>query len=231
MTASAILFFHVFSGTIGLFSGAASMISRKGSRVHKQAGFIFVVSMICMAVGGILTGYIRENAGGILVAVFALYSVVTAWMTIHRKEGEIGIFEHGAFSFISITGLITLAIGLGVESGRIAVKDGGPGSFYFFTVVAIIFASGDLRMMLKKGISGAERLARHIWRMNFTFFFGALSFFLGQQQVFPEWILNTPILYVPEVLILSLTAFWLYEVLIRKSSRSQRERYQTRRIS
>ncbi len=194
------------------------MISRKGSRVHRLAGNVFFVSMVCMSIGGVLTGYIRENAGGILVAVFAFYSVTTAWMTIKRKQGEIGKFEYGAFSFVLITGLITLVIGLGVEIGSIVVKDGGPGSFYFFTIIAIIFASGDLRMILQKGVSGAQRLARHIWRMGFTFFFSALSFFLGQQQVFPEWVVSTPILYIPEVLIIFLTVFWMYKVLSRKSS-------------
>ncbi|PCI77741.1 MAG: hypothetical protein COB20_07455 [SAR86 cluster bacterium] len=171
-----------------------------------------------MSVGGVVTGLIRENIGGVLVAVLACYSVTTAWMTLRREEGKIGLFEYGALVFVLVFVAITLAIGLSVASGNMVLKDGTPASVFFFTIVALIFASGDIRLILRKGIYGMQRLARHIWRMCFTFFFGALSFFLGQQQVFPDWIVETPVLYVPEIVIVLFAAFWLRKVLSSKGS-------------
>jgi uncharacterized membrane protein len=41
---------HVVAGTIALFAGMAAMSSRKGTRAHRVAGTLFVVSMLIMAV-------------------------------------------------------------------------------------------------------------------------------------------------------------------------------------
>ena len=41
---------HVFSGTVALFAGIVAMLSRKGARVHRAAGTVFLLSMLVMAV-------------------------------------------------------------------------------------------------------------------------------------------------------------------------------------
>ena len=217
MAASAILFFHVFSGAVGLLSGVISMITRKGSKLHRRSGNLFFISMACMSIGGMLTGHIRGNIAGVLVASLALYSVATAKLTLERNENEIGRSEYVALFYILVAIVTIFVMALGLEREVIVVKDATPTGNYIFTVIALIFASGDIRLILRRGISGVQRIARHIWRMCFTFFFSALSFFLGQPQVFPEWILSTPLLYLPEVLIIFLTIFWLYKVLSSKS--------------
>ena len=41
---------HVGGGAVGLVSGAIAVIARKGGRLHRRAGTVFVVSMVVMAV-------------------------------------------------------------------------------------------------------------------------------------------------------------------------------------
>jgi uncharacterized membrane protein len=221
--ATAILLFHIISGAIGLLSGFASMVTRKGSVIHRRAGNLFFLAMSFMAIGGMLTGHIRGSVTGIFVASLALYSVATAKLTLERSEGEIGRSEYVALLYIIIAFSTTLAIGIGTDKGLLVLKDttgeiSSSGGWYFFSFIALLFASGDIRLILGKGLSGAKRIARHIGRMCFTFFFSALSFFLGQQQIFPEWVIETRLLYIPELLILFFTIFWIYRVLSEKAT-------------
>jgi hypothetical protein len=75
-----------------------------------------------------------------------------------------------------------------VSGGRTAVKDQSPaGAYFFFGVLALLSAAGDVRMLLPAGVSGRQRLVRHLWRICFGWFIATISFFLGQQQVFPAW--------------------------------------------
>ncbi len=59
--------------------------------------------------------------------------------------------------------------------------------YYVFCALALFFAALDFKVILQGGISGAARIARHLWRMCFALFFAAGSFFLGQQKVMPVW--------------------------------------------
>ena len=66
--------------------------------------------------------------------------------------------------------------------------------------------------MLVGGISGRQRIARHLWRMCFGWFIATGSFFLGQQQVFPARLRGSPALLVPALLPLALLIFWMIRV-------------------
>jgi hypothetical protein len=59
-----------------------------------------------------------------------------------------------------------------------------------------------------------QRIARHLWRMCFAFFFAAGSFFLGQQKVMPPWMHGAWYLYVLALFPLAAMAFWLIRVRI-----------------
>jgi hypothetical protein len=45
--------------------------------------------------------------------------------------------------------------------------------------VCLLAALGDIRMLVRGGVLGTKRIARHLWRMCFGLFIAAGSFFLG----------------------------------------------------
>ena len=93
------------------------------------------------------------------------------------------------------------------ESGLVG---GHPAGFhYFYGGLTAVFAAGDLRLILRGGISGARRIARHLWRMCYAVFVAAGSLFLGQMQVFPEFIQETNVLFVLPFAPLVLMIFWM----------------------
>ena len=65
-------------------------------------------------------------------------------------------------------------------------------------------------------LSATQRLSRHLWRMCFAFFIATGSFFLGQQDVLPQALRGSPILFVLAFAPFALMLFWLVRVRFSK---------------
>jgi uncharacterized membrane protein len=220
MTVSPVLILHISAGTIGLLSGAAALSIRKGSGRHQMAGKVFVLSMLTMAASASIAAFLIEEWSNVLGGITTIYFVTTAWMTLKRKAGQSGRFEIVAF-LVAVAGTAGyLAFALQAANSDMGLVDGIPaGAFYVFAAVMALFAVGDLRLILRGGIVGAQRIARHLVRMCYAVFVAAGSLFLGQMQVFPEIIRETDILFVLPLVPLVLMTFWLVRVRLTKWAR------------
>jgi hypothetical protein len=102
------------------------------------------------------------------------------------------------------------------------LKHGYPaGNYLFLGSIALIAAVGDVRMLVRGRISGARRIARHLWRMCFALFIAAASIFLARAHVFPEIFRRTGALVLLSLLPLILMIFWLFRVRLSKASRNK----------
>jgi hypothetical protein len=208
-----ILVLHICAGVLGLLSGSAAMCFRKGSRWHGLAGNVFVLSMISMSTAGACLAFMKHEMSNVFGGVLAFYLVTTAWATARRRDGETGIFDWSALLFALAVGAGITAYGFEAANSPTGAKDGVPAGMYFFLAsVALLSAAGDIRMLVRGGVFGVHRIARHLWRMCFSLFIATGSFFLGQQQVFPDWLRKTNVLFLPAILPLILLIFWLFRV-------------------
>jgi hypothetical protein len=97
--------------------------------------------------------------------------------------------------------------------GPTGTKAGIPASSYVLpAVVALIAAIGDARILLRGGLGGAQRIARHLWRMCFALFVASASIFLARPQLFPALLTRTHMLFVLGILPLIVMAYWLARV-------------------
>jgi hypothetical protein len=208
--AEAVLIAHVSGGGLGLLSGATALLVPKGQRLHRIAGNVFFVSMlVASALGACVSPFLPQPAwGNVAMGLFVFYLVATSWVTIRRKEGSVGSFEIGAF-FVALS-VAAFGVMLGLLGTRSATSS--PGGFFFFATIVALAAAGDLRMILRGGVLGAQRIARHLWRMCFALLIGAISLFLGQPQLFPASVHKSGVLFVPEVAVLGALIFWLIRV-------------------
>jgi hypothetical protein len=212
MRFSPLLFFHICAGLLALLSGAAAMSFRKGSRRHRISGNVFVISMLCLSTSGACLGFMKHQMLNGQQGVMTFYLVATAWLTARRGGGETGIFDWGAL-------IVPLAVGVGLATYGLQAatspesKGGFSAAAYFiFGSVALLFAAGDVRMLVRGGVSGTQRIARHLVRMCYALFTAAGSLFLGQPQVFPAALRKTNVLFVLAFLPLILMIFWLFRV-------------------
>src|SRR5438094_3527723 len=99
MSFSPVLVFHISAGTLGLVSGAAAMSFRKGSRRHRLAGNVFVISMLSMAAAAVYLAFMKQKTSNVFAGILPWYLVTTAWVTARRRTGETAIFDGGGLLF------------------------------------------------------------------------------------------------------------------------------------
>ena len=66
---SPLLFLHILAGTVGMLSGFVAVFLRKGSRRHRLAGDVFVVSMLTMSSIGTTLAILKGSMGDVLEAL------------------------------------------------------------------------------------------------------------------------------------------------------------------
>lgn len=232
MQTSPILLVHIGGGLSGLLSGAAAMSFRKGSQRHRVAGNVFVISMIIMAVGAVYLAILKHETANVIGGIMTFYFVTTAWLTARRRDGGTGVFDWAALAFALTLAAFMLINGFKVASSSTKVKDGVPvGMFFFVGSVALLSAAGDLRMLLR-GVTGTQRLVRHLWRMCFALFIASGSFFLGpsnrplrllrtiglRQELFAAVFGKAGVLLLLAVLPLILMIFWVVRMRFRHAN-------------
>ena len=180
MSYSPILIAHIFAGTLGLLSGTAAMSFRKGSPRHVLAGRIFVASMLTMAVLAVYLAIVRHQPNNIGGGILTFYLIGTAWLTARRRDGETSGLDWVVLLIPLALGILTWTNGLKVVRSGASSQDGVPvGMTFFMGSVMLLAGAGDLRMLVRGGVRGKKRIARHLWRMCFGLFIAAGSFFLG----------------------------------------------------
>ena len=223
--ANLILFLHIAGGAVGIISGAVALLSRKGGRAHRIAGTVFLVSMLIMATIGAATSpfLLVPSMTNVAAGALTLYLVATGWVAIKRKDGRIGRFEKGGLGValgVVAAGAIFILMAMNSPAGRLGTTP--PQAFYVFAIVGAIAAAGDLKMILRGGLSGSARIARHLWRMSAALTIASGSFFLGQQRIMPAFMQGSLWLVVPVIAPLLLMVFWLIRVRLTPWSKSTR---------
>jgi len=218
-----VLVLHICVGILGLLSGATALSFRKGSGRHRVSGNIFALSMLSLGASGAFLGYTKHQTLNGLMGVLTFYLVATAWLTARRRDGKAVHFDWVALMVPLAVGAVLLTYGLEAASSQTGAKEGYPAPAYFvFGLAALLFGAGDVRMLVHRGLSGGQRIARHLGRMCFALFIAAGSFFLGPsnrplrlvmtlgfgRQVFPV-LLRPPVLFLLTVLPLVLMILWV----------------------
>ncbi len=219
-----LLLFHIAAGGVGLASGAVALTAAKGGRLHRKSGIVFVYSMCVMAaIGGSLASVTHFAIGGeliepkrlsVIAGGLSLYLVTTALLAVRPRGARSVWIDAGQLLFAIAVGGLSLKWGIDALRSPSGSKDGLPAvPALIFGAVALLAGMGDLRALLARGLEGAQRTARHLWRMCFALSIAAASFFLGQASLFPEVVRNPLLLGIPVLLVLALMLYWLLRLL------------------
>lgn len=208
-----LIWIHIAGGTAALLAGAVALSMRKGGRLHAKVGTWFFASILVMAGTGSVIAALKPERGTAVIGLLTCYLVATSWMAARRRDGKAGTFELAGFAVAVGCGLAMLGFGLqglASENGRVASL---PAQVHFpFAALMGLAAALDLNFILRREISGVQRISRHLWRMCAAFLIAAFSFFLGQQKVMPEFVQGSPLLIVPPLAVLAAMIFWIFRV-------------------
>jgi hypothetical protein len=222
MSLSPMLLLHICSGTVGLSSGLVAISLRKGSRRHRVAGNVFFISMLGLAISGTAMALMKSQVTNVLGGTLTFYLVTTSWVTARRREGKPGIFDWIALLAVLAITATEATFGFEAALSPTGSKYGySPWPYALLGSVALLASVGDIRMLVRGGISGTQRLVRHLWRMCFGLFIASLSIFLARPHLFPVLLNKTYVIPFLGFLPLILMIFWLLRVRFANAYKSK----------
>jgi len=204
---------HIIGGLLGLTSGAVALSARKGGKLHRRSGIIFVYAVLVLSASGAVMAALKPERISVIAGMLTFYLVTTALLTIRRHEPGLNWMDGSAMVFALLVGLLSITFGIQGLNTAPGNSDGYTPLGFIFGTLALLAALGDARMLLARVIPWAHRIARHLWRMCFALWIAAGSFFLGQADEFTEALRIMPLLCTPVVLVLLLMFYWLARVL------------------
>lgn len=214
---------HMGGGTIALVCGTVAISAAKGGTLHRRAGTIFAIAMLTMAISADYLAVVRpDQLPNLLIGTFTLYLITTAWLTVHRSEGEpTGLIEKAAFGVILCLflpfALLSFQLATGMTpflKSRTPLEGPVLIAMYVFTTVTGIAVITDLKVLIRRGISGRARIERHLWRMCLGLAMAAGSAFTnGLPRLLPAGV-HVPLLwlFMPQFIGFGVLFFWLFRV-------------------
>ena len=198
---------HFPTGTVAILAAIAAFYYPKGSSKHKKAGRVFTISMLIMLISGGIAGALKGSIENVFLAALVSYTAFTAWLTVRHRQPVIGILEYLALAYIVIFGLAALSVNPEWDKVR------EPGVYTFDAIMALMFAVGDIRNILLKGMKRTHRLARHVWRISFSLVWAALAFGDKIIKMLDSTIDQMPyVVAVPASLVLCIMFYWLFRI-------------------
>ena len=168
--------------------------------------------LVLTTTGGVIAAF-KPERGTAVIAILTFYLVATSWATARRRDGEAGRFEITALAVALGCSAAFLAFGLIGANDPTGRFDSLPAAIHFpFAALAALAAGLDLNFILRRRISGVQRIARHLWRMCVALLIAAFSFFLGQQDEFPSAWQGLFVWFLPPLATFAAMVFWLLRV-------------------
>src|SRR5687767_4663196 len=143
---------HILAGALALLLGAVALLARKGARLHRRSGQLFVFAMLVMGITAAVLGHI---GGGIMSAYF----VVTALTTVRPVTTWTRVVNVSAFVVAIVLALGSMEKGFKAFASAGGALNGVPFFMLFFIgAVMALAAAGDGRVMWSGPLRGGPRL-------------------------------------------------------------------------
>ncbi len=210
---SPLLLLHIAGGTVGLITGYAALVARKGSRRHVLIGIVFSIAMLIMATDGAYLALRKSQVSNVFGGLLTAYMVSTAWMAARRSDGKARPYDWVGLAWItSLTAVLFTFAVQAAKSVDGTKYDLAAGFYVFLGCIAALAATGDMRMLLRGSMSYTQRISRHLWRMCFGLFVAAGSVFLARAHLFPAFMRRSGALYFLTAVPFLAMFFWLIRI-------------------
>ena len=210
-----ILVLHVSGGSLAILAGYVAICVAKGASLHRRSGTVFVYAMALMGLSGLLVALLRDKPGSMAGGPLAAYFTITALTTVRPVRRA---FEGAMLVIPTAVGILgVLQVAEYRAAGRSVTPDGVPVAMLaFLSTICLIAAVSDVRVLRTGPLTGASRIARHLWRMCFAFWMATGSFFLGQMDEFPAALQQPALMAIPALVPLVAMLYWLWRVRLRR---------------
>ncbi|WP_340677501.1 hypothetical protein [Paraglaciecola sp.] len=196
------LILHIIAGSFLLLFGICALCFNKGQSKHRVAGNLFFVSLLVMVLS------VPNLLDDPVMAILSAYYGTTAWAIVLRKEKSTGVFEIVAMLTISMISIILFNVVLTSPSLTPTFKF----ILSAWAIVTALSALLDLNMIIRGGLTGKHRIARHAWRTCCALLGAVMSFSANTDKYWPDFVNSNILIY----LTISVLVFWVFRILATK---------------
>lgn len=200
---------HTVGASFALLTGTTSLIARKGHRLHRFAGKVFVYSMLTMALSAVLLAFEAGKWLDVCSGFLTIYLVITSLGTVNNLPAW-SYRVMPVLGFLTIVGYLWVEY-LAIESG-IRRPDVPAGAGFIFATLLAFSVVGDVKVMIRNTLNYQQKLTRHLWRMCFALLLSTVSFFLSRAHLFPVFVQETGVLTLLAVLPLLILFYWTVRI-------------------
>ena len=207
---------HIIAGAVGLLAGFITILLAKGNGDHRRYGKLYLYAMLTLGLTGVVVALVRDIPLSMLNGLVICYLVLSSLSAIKNGAYRVSHWDSwlagGAWALVLAFAWYAYQV-----SQTAAGQLGGFGmaEYLVFGTVMLLSALADLRYLAKSGLSSAQTLARHLWRMFFPLLMAAAAFFLGQAKLFPQALQSIEILIAPVAFVLLAMIYWWIKVMIK----------------
>lgn len=176
-----LLIIHASLGGVSLIAGSISMMTKKGSKNHKQSGKVFSIALLIASILAIpvTLSESHNNLFLFLIAIFTIYMILSGNRALRNKfKSE----PPNRVDYIISGVMAAFALALIAIGSYSLMKNNGGILFIFFGIVSLILTYGDYIYFksgfLKKGLW----LRQHIGRIMGAYIAAITAFLLTALQ-------------------------------------------------
>lgn len=193
------IYIHAFFGGIGLLSGTLSLVTKKGSRVHRKSGKFFTVGMLVSSGLSLPVACMpgHYNPFLLLIGLFTIYMVLVGNRTLRFKSRKAEVSKTDWAITISMAVIAVLMI----VSGVLEIF-GNQFLFIFFGILGIALCFQDYQFLKNPSRTKTAWLTQHIGKITGAYIASVTAFLVAGMRIpgFWVWILpsiigNTFIIY------------------------------------
>lgn len=177
-----LIYIHIFTGGIGLLSGIASIVAKKGSPLHKKSGKLFTVGMLVCSILAIPVTLMpnHENIFLLLISLFTIYLIVMGNRMLQFKNRvEANFVDKLISGLMLLFAIVMILLGL---YGYIASKSINI-LFLFFGIIALSLSITDFKFYKNTRKSRNAWLRMHIGKIMGAYISSVTAFIVAGLQL------------------------------------------------
>lgn len=188
---AALLLFHVVCGAIALLTGLIAIISKKGNKLHVNAGKIFFWAMFAVGISSLVLAIVKFNPFLLSLGVFSMYMVISG----RRALFYYNLVQNYKPKLIDILpiymGLLTALFMLLFSAYQMLIGDGNI-VLMVFGLILLFLSTSDLKVLIRNREFAAHNkqwIFKHIGMMLGTYIAATTAFLVNTVQFNPPWVL------------------------------------------
>ena len=175
-----LIIIHACFGGLALLSGLLALLSKKGGKVHRRSGKIFVLTMLISSVSAMFISLLPNHENPFLfgIGVFSLYFIVTGYRILKFDSSKESFrLDRFIAVLMILTGVLMIVLPI-VLQGVLNIV------LTVLAIVGIVFAIRDLRLFSNKERLLSNRIKLHIGKIIGAYI-SAVTAFVVVNQLLP----------------------------------------------